>query len=489
MPVKRARKRRVKRTKTRTATKKKKSALRRRIKYRKSKNWWRKYRGSKMKRSYKNGKLLKYTTKCNISDLMLWLYPNAAKAIAAACVDVKRSDAASFFNNYIRDACNKFCRWMMALDDRSLYGINDGSTTHASKAESYFYAFNPILNRAQCGPFFNQMFNRYNWVKFVGLKVRWKPSQVLSNGVGAYARNNNGEPVGLGPAVGYIPTLPGNVTQINPVTFEVPPRYYFNVIFNKDNYLDIPFYARSLNANYAAILQNDVPDQKYIGPTIMKRVKQFDDWDQTSFRVKKYCLSFPFKFYVRPYEQQMYTECGIFDARYTKNQNEYAIDYMNALVDKDNIAANKDDHYGIPHPATWRRTSLFCPSYLDNKPSYNTAQDDDIMKCTKYIDCLLSDGLYYNPVLFGYQFTADLKERNQATFVSGIAKQQLGHMCSPADLDTGVGFQSYLNISQLGNFYFTVYLRFKGRRYNQVITNENNLKDPLYGSANNPSWY
>lgn len=118
MPYKRKITKTKKRT-TRTFNKKRKSAIRRRISYRKGKNWWSKYKkGYKFKK--KDERLLKFTTKASIPELMEWMYPLAAKLIEAAAVNVKRmiKQVLLFLiitlMNYVVLLCR--CLWLMMID-------------------------------------------------------------------------------------------------------------------------------------------------------------------------------------------------------------------------------------------------------------------------------------------------------------------------------------------------------------------------------------
>lgn len=489
MPVRRATKKRSRRTKTRSATKKKRSAIRRRVKYRKHRNWWKKYRGKKYRRTYKKGKLIKYTTKVPISELWNWMYPNIARILAGASVGVKAKNGQNFFSTDFALACAEFMKSMFAWDDRSVFNQGD-QNSHALKNNMYFYAFNPILNRTQCGIYFNHYFNQYNWVKFVGLKVKWKPFAKIKYCGNAYTRSlTDGTPAVTIIGNNNIPPLPTGVSQEGRVLYDMPPKHYFNVVFNKDSFMSIPYMVRCLNANYDTIVGNNTPANLKLTSTIMKRLKMFDSYDQCAFKVKKYSLSSPFKFYVRPYEQVMKYEASAFDAKDSSRANQTASEYIFGLTESLNNAPVRDMHMSIPRPASWRRTNVFCPHWLEAKPVVTGDQPGDCLKTTQYVNCLMNDQLYYNPILFGFNFTADLKERDRLIGLCDIEHTKLEHQFNLPDIDDSVSFSTMLNTNNLGNFYFTVYLRFKGRRMNQVVPSSSSFKDPLDGTDNSPSWY
>ena len=118
MPVKRKVTKTKKRT-TRTYHKKRKSAFRRRISYRKGKNWWSKYKKD-YKYKKKDERLLKFTTKCSIPQLVEWMYPTLGKLIEAASVRCKRNDDKQIFTDHVQNVCAAFMQCLMSYDDRSL---------------------------------------------------------------------------------------------------------------------------------------------------------------------------------------------------------------------------------------------------------------------------------------------------------------------------------------------------------------------------------
>lgn len=327
------------------------------MKYRKHRNWWKKYKGKKYRRTYKNGKLLKYTTKVPLNGLWDWMYPNAAKVIAGAGVGVKGKSSNQMFANSFGTACRNYMRSIFALDDRSVFNNNDPAS-HATKDQVYFYAFNPILTRNQCGAYFNHYFNQYHWVKFVGLKVKWKPN-VHARYQGAYGRQvADGQPTAGDVQTKYLPDIPAGISQEPRVIYDALPNYYFNVVFNKDSFMPLTYNVRCLNVAYQDITGNNTPDALQQN-CILRRLKMFDAYDQSVVKAKKYNLARPFKFYVRPYEQVYHNEVNRFEGKEVNRENENASAYLHGLTESLNNNPIRDSHLGIPHPATWRRTNVF----------------------------------------------------------------------------------------------------------------------------------
>ena len=196
---------------------------------------------------------------------------------------------------------------LMSYDDRSVYNIRSDPITHASKNATYFFAFNPIIDRSQAGSLFSTYLNMYRYMKFVGLKVKWKPNSDYHNAF-AYNQNADGSVATTTIVQDLIPALPTGCAQVGTVQFLTPSELYFNVVFQKDYYEEYAWPLQCLNISYndQAVIPAGTayvpPQEKYNPFTVMKRFKLFDQYDQQQAKVKKFPLSKPFKFYVRPYD-------------------------------------------------------------------------------------------------------------------------------------------------------------------------------------------
>ena len=322
MPKKSRKRTTFKRTKTRSKSKKKKSAFRRRIHYKgtSNKHWWRKYKH--WKKNANKGVLLKHTIKCTIADLPKYIWPSAYQYMLAASAYVSVTNGQQVykifddkFANFVKNATNAF----IAQDDPSVYGSIDGDFSPCQQAVKLL-AFNPALSEYQLGPKFLQYLNQYSYMKYVGIKFKWKPNKLLNassyqqmqfdmkSAPNAQVQNQTIYDGTIYPSSTSWPTnyfgtfIPQSQHCILPDKSLSLPKFYFNVCFDKQQYIGQQMPLRMLSSY---VSQEGIPPNENTNSTILKVANVFDTTDNSYYikkRLKKYDMTKPFKFYVRPYE-------------------------------------------------------------------------------------------------------------------------------------------------------------------------------------------
>lgn len=486
-----------KRVKSRSKTNKKKSTFKRRTSYRKKpKAWWRKYKKRNYKRLNK-GVLLKHTTKVRLCDLPVWIWGTAGRFLnylASGPLFKAGEQNITLFTNDFNGDMNSVFRAFWSFDDDSVYNADNGSTP-AIKAGLRFTAFNPLLDRSQLGPRYHQYLNKYSYMKYVGLKVKWKPNANMTNafqsdttnGKVSTSTNPPAYPYGQGAALGDVSTH-GLYTD-----FRAPPRLFFNVTFDKDHYVSVPLHIRNFNFNYNQQPLNDIPDT-YNNRGIFKQQAVFDNYEQSYYiknRIKKYDMTKPFKFYVRPYESFAVQECIPQAMDFPCNDNSSAAsDFLRNSMGLTRYQEDFDTHLSLPRPATWRPVSLMTPTWSSYPPAKTTP-----LKTLQYFNELVYDVNYYNPVLFGFFFTHEAIQKNsQYPLIEAKPKQPLieaeESIPNATWLLSQAGADALNYFNQFGYFYFTVYLRFKGAKMQRVTPGEyQSTLNPVYQQYTNPPFY
>lgn len=343
-----------------------------------------------------------------------------------------------------------------------------------------FTAWNPYLDASLLGPNYNTYTKMYNYFKYKGIKVKWIPNVKTSNFIqpkitgilptienmnydnrvvypqvnssslassvseyrdgSQYAKYANGgledsgittvSQTGTFATAGYqnLPTYQNLVPSYDENT-GYAPSLKMHVLFSKDEYGDI-----NIPADPLFTPSTQQPSPQFIKDSVYKFKPYTMNMKTQNYKI--YDMSKPFKFYCRPY-------CAS-DASETLNGIT-----SNTTADQSILAASQTAIYDgnkiIKKKRLVPRMSVIQDRMLDIVSPLNTT-------IQQKWQARISDSNFFNPVLFGYFFTADGIEVDN--WIKSIY-----NLVGEADFDKCVPKYNRF-ISSYGHFEITVYASF-----------------------------
>lgn len=313
-------------------------------------------------------------------------------------------------------------------------GITVGE--NASYSTSPFVAWNPYVDYTLLGSLWNSYILMYEYWKVVGVKIKWIPSVKTATAIPimpvsykASQRALQGQYTGStqvgGQFSGGITQGSGDDVFIYPeddskLGYKQQVTLNMHVLFEKDNYenYDLPTDPSSVDESKLCKDTRFKFKRFFYGPSKPKTYKVYD-------------MTKPFKFYVKPYMQN--TSSEISDNTATPQTG---ISLSNPSLDSQiNIKKRM--------------------RYVKFNGTKNELLGHDVTKAQIYANNI-QDQNYFDPILFGYFFTANGLAVNQ--YIT-IAKN------SPPTSQTAT-WNSYnlyapANITAMGKFEVTFYTRFR----------------------------
>ncbi|BFU22360.1 hypothetical protein CL6EHI_193640 [Entamoeba histolytica] len=280
-----------------------------------------------------------------------------------------------------------------------------------------FVAWNPYLDHNVMGNLWDSYCDMYDYWKFSGVKVKWIPKVKTSV------------------ALPYMPKNP--VQRLNAFDYDkyatgLPyyPQVTFNmhVLFEKDNYYSMELPTDPESMDYTLTCK----DTRY-------KLKNFDYGPNKPKTYKVYDMTKPFKFYVKPYLEDKVDEI-------TNNQDSTQTGIT--ITDKldQQISKRKLMRY-IKMNGTKKTYPVDNPT---NKQKYSYS---------------IQDVAYFDPILFGYFFTANGIEVSDKLTIAKASPPQ-----GNSTLWNGYSLYTTPIISGIGRFELTFYTKFKQIKNKYLIS-------------------